>query len=146
MTEVVRIVARVTGQVQVSAGGVYEFGYRVAWCPRYRRPVLAGRVAACCRDLIRAKASEHNWRIVAVEIMPYHVRLLVRAHASDSPSRIANQFKGLTSRRLRAEFPRPPTLWSRPYFAATVGAVSAETVRLHGGTQNERPWQEERAR
>ena len=146
LTEVVRIVARVTAQVQVSAGGVYEPRYHVAWYPKYRRPVPAGRVAACCRDLIRAKASEHNWRIVAVEIMPYHVRLLVRAHASDSPSRIANQFKGLTSRRLRAEFPRPPTLWSRPYFAATVGAVSAETLRRHGGMQNERLWREERAR
>ena len=142
LTEVVRIVARVTGQVQVSAGGVYEFGYHDAWCPRYRWPVLAGRVAARCKDLIRAKASEHSWRMVAVEIMPYHVRLLVRAHAS---SPIANQFTGLTSRRLRAEFPRPPALWSRPYSAATVGAVSAETVRRHSGMQNERLWREERA-
>lgn len=133
LTEVVRIVARVTGQVQVSAGGVYEFGYHVAWCPRYRRPVLAGRVAARCKEL-------------TLEIIPDHVRMFVRAHLSDSPSRIANQFKGLSSRRLRAEFPQLPTLWSRPYFAATVGAVSAETVRRHGGTQNERPWQEERAR
>jgi putative transposase len=133
LTEVVRIVARVTGQVQVSAGGVYEFGYHVAWCPRYRRPVLAGRVAARCKEL-------------TLEIIPDHVRMFVRAHLSDSPSRIANQFKGLSSRRLRAEFPQLPTLWSRPYFAATVGAASAETVRRHGGTQNERPWQEERAR
>jgi putative transposase len=108
--------------------------------------VPAGRVAARFRDLIRSKASEHNWRIVAVEIMPYHVRLLVRAHASDPPSRIANQFTGLTSRRLRAEFPHLSALWSRRYSAATVGAVSAETVRRHGGMQNERLWREERAR
>ncbi len=84
--------------------------------------------------------------MVALEIMPDHVRLFVKAHSSDSPSRIVNQLNGFTSRRLRAEFPQLPTLWSRPYFAATVGAVSAETVRRHGGTQNERPWQEERAR
>jgi putative transposase len=146
LTEVVRIVARVTGQVQVSAGGVYEFGYHVAWCPRYRRPILAGRVAARCKELTPAKASEHSWRMVALEIIPDHVRMFVRTHLSDSSSRIANQFKELSSRRLRAEFPHLPTLWSRPYFAATVGAVSAETVRRHGGTQNERPWQEERAR
>jgi putative transposase len=103
-----------------------------------------GRVAARRKELIRAKASEYNWRIVAVEIMPDLVRLLVRAHASDPPSPIASQFKGLSSRRLRAEFPRPPALWSRPYSAATVGAT--ETVRRHGGMQNERPWREERAR
>jgi putative transposase len=125
---------------------VYEFGYHVAWCPRYRRPVLAGRVAARCKDLIRAKASEHSWRMVALEIIPDLVRLLVRAHLSDSPSRIVNQFTGLTSRRLRAEFPHLSALWSRRYSAATVGAVSAETVRRHGGMQNERLWREERAR
>jgi putative transposase len=108
--------------------------------------VLAGRVAARCKDLIRAKASEHSWRMVALEIMPDLVRLLVRAHLSDSPSRIVNQFNWLSSRRLRAEFPHLPALWSRSYSAATVGAVSAETVRRHGGTQNEGPWREKRAR
>jgi REP-associated tyrosine transposase len=146
LTEVVRIVARVTGQAQVSASGVYELGYHDVWCPKYRWPVLAGRVAARCKELIRAKASEHSWRMVALEIMPDHVRLFVKAHLSDSPSRIVNQFKGSTSRRLRAEFPHLPALWSRSSSAATVGAVSAETVRRHGGTQNEGPWQEERAR
>jgi putative transposase len=125
---------------------MHEFGYLVVWCPKYRRPVLAGRVAARCKELIRAKASEHSWRMVVLEIMPDHVHLFVKAHLSDSPSRIVNQFKGSSSRRLRAEFPHLPTLWSRSYSAATVGAVSAETVRPYSGTQNERPWQEERAR
>jgi putative transposase len=143
LTEAVRIVTRVTGQVQVSAGGVYELGYHVAWCPRYRRPVPAGRVAARCKELIRAKASERSWSIVAMEIMPDHVRLLVKAHPSDSPSPIASQFKGLTS-PLRVVFPRRPTVWSRSYFAATVGA--AETLRRYSGTQNERLWREGRAR
>ena len=145
LTEAVRIVTRVTGQVQVSAGGVYEPGYHVAWCPKYRRPVPAGRVAADCKELIRAKASERSWSIVAVEVMPDHVHLLVKAHPSDSASPIANPFKGLTS-LLRVEFPRPPTLWSRSYFAAMVGAASAETLRRYSGTQNERPWREGRAR
>jgi putative transposase len=31
-------------------------------------------------------------------------------------------------------------LWSRSFFVATVGAVSAETVRRYIDTQNERPW------
>jgi putative transposase len=144
LTEVVRIVARVTGQVQVSAGGVYGLGYHVAWCSKYRWPVLAGRVAARCRDLIRAQASEYNWRIVVVEIMPDHMRLLVKAHPSGSPFPIGSQFKGLTSRWLRPEFPRRPTLWSRSYSAATAGA--AETVRRYSGEQNERLWREGRAR
>jgi putative transposase len=87
---------------------------------------------------------------MALEIMPDHVHLFVKAHPSRSPSRIANQFEGFTSRQLRAEFAhlrsRLPTLWSRSYFAATAGAVSAETVRRYIDTQNERPWRKEWSR
>jgi putative transposase len=144
------MVACVTWQVRVSAGGVCGLGYHVVWCPKYRRPVLAGPVAAGGEQLIRARASEHGWPIVALEIMPDHVNLVVKAHPSDSPSHVASQFKGLTSRRLRTELPhlrsRLPALWSRSYVAATVGAVSAEAVRWYIGTQNERPWRKERPR
>jgi putative transposase len=47
---------------------------------------------------------------VALEIMPDQVHQFVKAHLSDCPSRIASQFRGFTSRRLRTEFPH---LWSR---------------------------------
>ena len=51
---------------------------------------------------------------------------------------------------LRDEFPylksKLPTLWSRSYFAATVGAVSAATVQRYIDTQYERPWRKERTR
>jgi putative transposase len=140
----------VTRQVQVSAGGVYDLGYPVVWCPKYRRPVLGGQVAARCEELIRAKASEHGWPVVALEIMPDQVHLFVTAHRSGSPSRVASQFKAFTSRCLRAEFPhlrpRLPACWSRSYFAAAAGAVPAQTVRRYTGTRNVRPWRKERAR
>jgi putative transposase len=46
-----------------------------------------------------------------------------------------NRLKGRSSRILRQEFPalrsRLPTLWSRSYFAATVGAVSEQTIRCY---------------
>ena len=76
----------------------------------------------------------------------------------DTPSRgleltaqyVANQFKGFTSRVLRAEFAhlksRMPTLWSSSYFAASAGAVSAGTVHKYIETQWERPWKKEDAR
>ncbi len=48
---------------------------------------------------------------------------------------------------LRQEFPhlrsRLPTLWSRSYFAASAGAVSAATVQRYIDTQYERPWRKE---
>ena len=131
-----------TRQVRTSPGAAYDLGYHVVWCPKYRRPVLSGRVKARLEELIRRRAAEHDWQIIALEVMPDHVHLFVKAHPKDSPSYVANQFKGLTSRVLRSEFPhlksRLPTLWSRSYLVATAGALSAETVQRYIQTQHER--------
>jgi putative transposase len=101
-------------------------------------------VEKALRALIEAKAAELHCEIVALEVMPDHVHLFVKTRPKDSPSFIANQFKGFTSRTLRREFPslrsRLPTLWSRSYFVASVGAVSADTVQRYIDTQYERPW------
>lgn len=134
----------VTRKVRRFSGGVYDLGLHVVWCPKYRRPVLDGRVAERLDELIRAKADEHGWEIIALEVMPDHVHLSVKHDPKSSASYVANQFKGLTSRVLRAEFPhlksQMPTLWSSSYFAASVGAVSAATVEEYIDTQWERPW------
>ena len=67
-----------------------------------------------------------------------------------SPSYLANQFKGMTSRVLREEFPalrkRLPTLWSWSYFASTVGNASLAAIERYIDTQWERPWRKEQAR
>jgi putative transposase len=87
-----------------------------------------------------------------VHDLGYHVvwHLFVKTAPKDSPSFVANQLKGFTSRRLRGEFlhlrSRLPTLWSRSYFVASVGAVSAATVQRYIDTQYERPWRKENAR
>ena len=139
-----------TRQVRTFPGGVYDLGLHVVWCPKYRRPVLGGRVGVRLRELISEKASEHGWEIVALEVMPDHVHLFVKHDPKASASFVANQFKGFTSHALREEFPylrsRLPTLWSKSYFAASVGAVSAATVQRYIDTQYERPWRKENAR
>jgi putative transposase len=133
----------VTRKVRRFSGGVYDLGLHVVWCPKYRRPVLGGRVATRLDELIRDRADEKGWEIVALEVMPDHVHLFVKHDPKSSASYVANQFKGFTSRVLREEFPhlksRLPTLWSSSYFAASVGAVSADTVQRYIDTQWERP-------
>jgi putative transposase len=96
------------------------------WCPKYRRPVLGGRVAECRDELIRQKAEERGWEIIALEVMPDHVQLFVKHDAQSSASYVANQLKGFTSRVLRTELLHPksrmPTLWSSSYSNGTFTA------------------------
>ena len=111
---------------------MHLLGFHVVWCPKYRKRVLVGAVAARLRELLEAKALEQGWTIEALELMPDHVHVFVRVPPNVSPSYIANQFKGNTSRFLRAEFPHlrrlMGTLWSKSYFVASVGRVSESTI------------------
>jgi putative transposase len=47
-------------------------------------------------------------------------------------SEVVKQCKGVTSHELPEKYPilkRLPSLWTRSYFAATAGNVSAETIK-----------------
>ena len=115
-------------------GGVCSLGLHLVWCPKYRRRVLGGRVAAGCGELLEQIADEHGWQIVAKDVMPDHVHLFVRVGPTDAPAPVVRAFKGRTARVLRAEFAHlrrfAKVLWS-PCFAASVGYVSESTVRRY---------------
>ena len=113
-------------------GGVCSLGLHLVWCPKYRRRVLGGRVAARCGELREQVVGEHGWEIVAKEVMPDHVDLFVRVGPTDRPAAVVRAFKGRTARVLRQEFRClrrfAKVLWSPSYFAASVGYVSESTV------------------
>ncbi len=118
-----------------NAGAVFALKYHIVWCPKYRRPVLTDNVAKRLRKLLMEKAAELNMTIHALEIMPDHVHLFVESDPTRCVAEIVNRLKGYTSRVLRREFhhltTRLPTLWSRSYYAGTVGHVSDKTVKKY---------------
>ena len=65
-----------------------------------------------------------------------HVHLLVNFPPKVSVSKLVNSLKGVSSRRLRSEFPelrhhywRAKRLWNGSYFAGSVGGASLEVLR-----------------
>lgn len=118
---------------------VYHCTYHVVWCPKYRRPVLAGPVATRLEELIRDVCQERDAPIRSMEIMPDHVHLLVTVDPQYGVHRLVKQIKGRSSRLLRQEFPslrsRLPTLWTNSYFVATVGGATLEVVKRYVETQ-----------
>ncbi|MBV8610735.1 MAG: IS200/IS605 family transposase [Singulisphaera sp.] len=118
-----------------NAGAVYSLKYHIVWCPKYRRPVLVDAIADRLRALLAEKSAELGMAIQSVEVMPEHVHLFVESDPTRCVAEIVNRLKGYTSRTLREEFPslrsRLPTLWSRSYYAGSVGHVSAATVERY---------------
>jgi putative transposase len=118
-----------------NSGAVFSLKYHVVWCPKYRRPVLVGEIEQRMRGLIAEKCKELGMTIHAIEVMPDHVHLFVESDPTRCVAEIVNRLKGYTSRVLRAEFSslrsRLPTLWSRSYFASSIGHVSAATIERY---------------
>lgn len=118
-----------------NTGATFSLKYHIVWCPKYRRPVLVDPVAGRLRALLAEKADELGMTIHALEIMPDHVHLFVESDPTRCVAEIVNRLKGSTSRMLRREFPslrsRIPTLWSRSYFAGSIGHVSAATIERY---------------
>lgn len=120
---------------KTSRTSVYNVGYHLIWCPKYRRKVLVDQVELRLKELLFEKAIELNIDIESIEVMPDHVHLFVKSSPIHAPHYIVQQFKGYTSRRLRQEFKslrsRLPTLWTRSYYVESVGHISEEIVKKY---------------
>lgn len=120
---------------RTSAGAVFSLKYHLVWCPKYRRKVLVPPVDGRLKELCEDVAFDHGMTIHAIEIMPDHVHLFVEADPTLCVAEIVNRFKGRSSNVLRQEFgslrSRLPTLWSRSYYAGSVGQVSEAVVRRY---------------
>jgi putative transposase len=118
-----------------NAGAVFALKYHIVFCPKYRRPVLVGEVEQRLRGLLVGTAAELGMTVHALEVMPDHVHLFAEADPTRCIAEIVNRLKGFSARYLRREFPalrsRLPCLWSRSYYAGTVGHVSDKVVRRY---------------
>lgn len=111
---------------------VFNIGYHIIWCPKYRRKVLINGVDIRLKEILVKRAAAIGVSIEKMEIMPDHVHLFVKAVPTLAVHFIVNQLKGYSSYILREEFPwlksRLPTLWTRSYYCETIGNISENTI------------------
>src|SRR5690606_23747216 len=124
---------------KTSSTTIYNLGYHLIWCPKYRRKVLIGDIESRLKELLLAKADELGIVIEKMETMPDHVHLFVKAKPTDAPHFIVGQLKGYTSFNLRNEFAelksKLPTLWTRSYYIKSGGHIAEETLKKYIKTQ-----------
>jgi len=83
---------------------------------------------------------------LAIEVMPDHVHVSALCPPRYSPAYIVNYLKGKSARRILQRSPELKTmtshgnLWSRSYFVATVGNVTADIVKRY----IEEQWEKEK--
>ncbi len=115
-----------------SAHCIYNLGYHIIWCPKYRRKVLVNGIDERLKELLNEKAAALEITIEKMEVMSDHVHLFMKGKPSVPVQHIVNQLKGYTSVMLRREFPRLksrlPTLWTRSYYVESIGHISESTI------------------
>lgn len=123
------------GRWTTSNKAVYNIGYHLIWCPKYRRKVLVNAVAERLKELLCEKAASIGAHIESMEVLPDHVHLFVKAPPTLPAHYIVQQLKVYSLHELRKEFPklksRLPTLWTRSYYCESVGHISQATIRRY---------------
>lgn len=122
----------------------YNLKYHIVWIPKYRRDLLTGKIAERLKQILAQIAKEYGFHIIALEVMPDHVHLLLEAPPKYAPSTIVGYLKGLSSKRLREEFLseirkyiwKENTLWATGYYIATLAdGVTTEMVQEYINNQ-----------
>jgi putative transposase len=113
----------------------YEIRYHFVFCPKYRRPVLAGPVGERLQAIIPDIIGDLGGKVLNLTVQPDHVHLFVEMPPTLAPRQVMHRVKGASSHRLRQEFPplrsRLPSLWTRSYYVGTAGHVSAATIQRY---------------
>lgn len=114
---------------------VYSSKYHVVWCPKYRRKVLVDQIAKRLGQVLRQTAKKYRAEIMALEIMPDHIHLLVEVDPQFGIHRLVKSLKGVSSHTLRKEFAslvsRLPSLWTNRYFVSTVGGAPLSVIKQY---------------
>ena len=105
-----------------------DCSYFVAFCPKYRRPVLVDGVEDRLRELIEQTCKENGITLDTLMIQPDRVFMTLRVEPKLGIHRAVKRIKADSSSALRKEFDwlksRLPTLWTNSYHVQSYGKVN----------------------
>jgi putative transposase len=90
------------------------------------------------RIVTEAKCEEKGWTIKELAIQPDHLHIFLQVWPQDSVTTVVKELKGITAFELRkkhTQLLKLPSMWTRSYFAATVGNVSAKIIEKYIAAQ-----------
>ena len=106
-------------------GYVYSLQYHLVWCTKYRKKVLKDGIDTECKEMLQDLAEEYKFQILAMEVMPDHIHLLVDCKPQFYISDKDNEGEPCT-----ADVPSPSGIKER-----IVGRTSVESILLCSDSQ-----------
>lgn len=122
-------------------GYVYSLQYHIVWVTKYRKPVFTGSIEADVRQYLQETLQSLEMKLLAMEVMPDHIHLLVDCKPQLRLSDAVKILKGNTARWLFLKHPELKKqlwgghLWNPSYFVATVSEWTLEQVTQYINSQ-----------
>jgi putative transposase len=110
---------------------------------KFRHRVFGDAHLARMEEIMRAVCADFETELVEFNGENNHIHLLVNFPPKVALAKLVNSLKGVSSRRMRQEFPdlvrhyyRANKLWSGSYFAGSAGGAPPSIVRQYIEQQN----------
>ena len=122
---------------------VFGLHAHVVFVTKYRHGVPTAAHLERMEQIMRDVCADFGAELAECNGETDHVHLRVNFPPTVTVSRLVNSLKGVSSRRLRQEFPglrrhyrRAKRPWSGPYFAGSVGGAPISVLRPYIEQQN----------
>lgn len=117
---------------------VFLMHVHLVFVTKYRHTVFTAKHLERMEEIFREVCADFENELVEFNGEGDHVHLLVNFPPKVAVSKLVNSLKGVSSRRLRVEFPylrrhyyRANRLWSGSYFAGSIGGAPVSVLRQY---------------
>ena len=117
---------------------VFALHAHLVFVTKFRHKMFGDQHLTRMEEIMRAVCVDFETELVEFNGENNHVHLLMNLPPKAAPAKPVNSLKGVSSRRLRQEFPdlrrhyyRANKLWSGSYFAGSVGGAPLSVVRQY---------------
>ncbi|MEV6371299.1 IS200/IS605 family transposase [Micromonospora musae] len=122
---------------------IFAMHVHLVFVTKLRHNVFADQHLTRMEEIMRDVCADFEAELVEFNGANNHVHLLVNYPPKVSVARLVNSLKGVSSRRLRQEFPdlarhyyRANKLWSGSYFAGSLDGAPLSAVKQYIEQQN----------
>ncbi|WP_182907173.1 IS200/IS605 family transposase [Microbispora sp. H13382] len=131
------------GDIRTGRHCVFVLHAHLVFLTKFRHRVFTGAHLERMEQIMRDVCADFETELAEFNGEASHVHLLVHFPPKIALSRLVNSLKGVSSRRMRQEFPelarhyyRANKLWSGSYFAGSVDGAPISVLRQYIEQQN----------
>lgn len=124
-------------EVQKNRYATYDLHVNLVFITKYRKHIFSNTHHEYLNECVLEICKSFEAEIKEYEGGADYVRLLIQYPPTVQLTKLVNNLKSVTSRRMRDKFPElkevyiSPVLWSRSYFAGSCGGAPPDLAKLY---------------